>query len=55
MNRSKQEGKEDEEAWYNKGGYTGALGVTCPWEHDEDFGGTKGNEGEEDEGEEKER
>ena len=54
VNRSKQEGKEDEEAWYNKGGYTGALGVTCPWEHDEDFSGTKENDGEEDKGEEKE-
>ena len=39
---SKQSSKEDkEEAWYDKGGYTAALGVTCHWERDEDFSGTK--------------
>ena len=42
VNKSKVDGKEDkEEAWYDKGGYTAALGVTCPWERDEDFSGTK--------------
>ena len=41
VNKLNKEDKEDEEAWYDKGGYTGALGVTCEWNHDEDFSGTR--------------
>ena len=38
MTKLKNDENDDDETWYEKGGYTADLGVTGMWEHDKDIG-----------------
>jgi hypothetical protein len=58
VTKLKNDANDDEETWYDKGGYTANLGVTGTWEHDEDIGDNrkdkKSNDVDDEEGEKEE-